>query len=115
MYTSIWNKYLPVIRIILKRALVSDQLLKIDVADFEKAGVNRKASTKFSIQSNNGKFTNTAKFPVAAKDFVAVLLNDEPVKELLLQNDFLFTLSTKYELNIRGIKKTADEESPALS
>ena len=110
MYISIWNKYLPVIKILLKKAFVSTQVLKLNISDFERAGVSRKTNTRFAIQSNHGKFTNTIKYPAAAKDLVSVLMQDAVVKELLLQNDFLFTLSTKYELSLQNVPKLEPKE-----
>ena len=36
MYTQIWNKYLPIIRILLKRSTGSDQTLNLNATDFER-------------------------------------------------------------------------------
>ncbi len=108
MYTSIWNKYLPVLKIILKRAVTSDQVLKLDATDFERAGLIRKTNTKFNIQSAGGKFPGSIKFDPAAKDFVSILLQDASAKDTLQQNDFSFILTSKYELTIRLVPKKED-------
>lgn len=105
MYISTWNKYLPVIKIILKRALLSDQVLKLNASDFERAANSRKTNIRFSIESSNGKFPNVSKYPPVAKDLVSILMQDAVVKELLLQNNFAMALTTKYELSFRLVSK----------
>ena len=39
-YLVTWKKYLPVIRLHLKRSLSEDQNFKLNITDFESAGVN---------------------------------------------------------------------------
>jgi len=42
MYTNIWTKYLPIIRIVMKRSLTAEQTLVLNAPDFERAGMKRK-------------------------------------------------------------------------
>ena len=58
MYTYIWNKYLPVIRILLKKSAAGAQLLSLNREDFEREGTGRKAGYKFTIAFTDGKATN---------------------------------------------------------
>lgn len=109
MYISIWNKYLPVLKIILKRALTSDQVLKLNATDFERAGVPKKANIKFNIESSHGKFLNAIKNPPAAKDFSSVIFQDAAIKELFMQNDFSISLSSKYDLTVKLLVSRAEK------
>ena len=76
MYTQIWNKYLPVIRILMKRAAASEQQLNLNVSDFERTGATRKSGYKFNILFCNGRVDNVISDYPIAKDLAATLLQD---------------------------------------
>jgi hypothetical protein len=40
-YLTTWRKYIPVIRLHLKRSLVEEQSFKLNITDFESAGGKR--------------------------------------------------------------------------
>ena len=46
MYTQIWSKYLPIIKILLKRSANGNQTLELNRIDFERAGTGRKAGRR---------------------------------------------------------------------
>ena len=97
MYTQIWNKYLPVIRILLKRSATSAQKMGLNRTDFEKG--NRKPSCSFNIELERGRFVTVSQ-SANAKDFVATLLEDEIAKGLLKQNHYNISLSSDFQLSI---------------
>src|SRR5687768_15474056 len=74
MYTHIWLKYLPIIRILIKKSASGDQVLTLNRPDFEKAGVARKAGYKFTIEYTNGKVANVISTSQLALDLAAVML-----------------------------------------
>jgi hypothetical protein len=57
VYTYIWNKYFPVIRVLMKRSADTEQTLELNRIDFERSGKGRKAVYKFNIEFTNGKLT----------------------------------------------------------
>lgn len=103
MYTQIWNKYLPVIRILLKRSGTTEQFFQLNVSDFEKPGQVRKTGYKFNLHFNKGRADNLIHSSAIAKDLAHILLEDEGVKGLLVQNDYDISMNSKYELNIKFI------------
>ena len=115
MYTQIWAKYLPIIKILLKRSATSDQLLDMNVTDFERAGVSRKTGSKFNIKFCNGRIDNIISSSPLARDLATTLLADNMVKELFAQNDYHLTMNTKFQLGIKFIAKEVPqvEETPA--
>lgn len=115
MYTQVWNKYLPIIHILMKRAVSSDQLLDMNVIDFERSGAARKSGYKFTILFNDGRVDNVISSSPLAKDLAATLLQDPRVKELLDRNNYQFHLSAKFQLGIRLIARAPlqDEILPA--
>lgn len=115
MYTQIWNKYLPIIRILLKRSRTDDQLLTMNRTDFERAGVARKAGYKFEIHFINGRVDNLLGTSQLAKDLAAVLLEDEVIKDLFTQNNFLVGMNTKFQLAIKLLEKTTSDSEAVNS
>ncbi|WP_276503525.1 hypothetical protein [Terrimonas pollutisoli] len=99
MYTQIWNKYLPVIRILLKKSATEEQRLGLNRTDFEKGNRNRKPSCSFNVKVTNGRF-NTVSQSAAAKELVAVLLEDEVTKKLLREHHYHFILNADLQLRI---------------
>jgi len=107
MYIQTWSKYLPIIKILLKRAANGDQSLNLNVGDFEKLGSTRKAGYKFNIHFSNGRVDNVISSSEMAKDLASVLLGDPKVKELFTLNDYHVNMNAKFHLAIKFISKSA--------
>lgn len=103
MYTNVWPKYLPIIRIVMKRSLVAEQVLNLNAPDFERAGMKRKSGYKFSFGLKNGKLKNVIIDLPLASSLAATLIEDKAINELIQTNEFHIELSPKYELTIRHI------------
>jgi hypothetical protein len=112
MYTQTWLKYLPIIKILLKRSVNGHQLLNLNTSDFEKLGATRKAGYKFNIQFSNGRVNNVISSSEMAKDLSSVLLEDKTVKELFTQNDYQVDMNAKFQLGIKFIPKAAAQPEP---
>lgn len=105
MNTQIWAKYLPIIKILMKRSAGGDQVLDLNLTDFERAGIARKSGYKFTIQFSNGRVDNVISSVPLARDLATALQEDRAVKELLLQNDYHISLNPKYQLGIKFIPR----------
>ena len=103
MYTYIWNKYLPVIRILLKKSATGDQLLSLNRDDFERAGTGRKAGYKFNIDFADGKVSNVISGSSLASHLAAAMLEDDATKVVLKTGHFQVILNTKFQLTIKNI------------
>jgi hypothetical protein len=113
MYTQIWNKYLPIIKILLKRSSSGDQVFDLNVSDFKKSGASRKAGYKFAIQFSKGRVDNVISTSEFAKDLAAVLLEDKFIKELFTQNDYHIAMNAKFQLSIKFISSAPVEVEEA--
>ena len=102
MYTYIWNKYLPVIRILLKKSSGGEQLLRLNRDDFERAGTGRKAGYKFNIEFIEGKVSNVISGSDLASHLAAAMLEDTATKVVLRGGHFQVTLNTKFQLTIKN-------------
>jgi len=103
MYTHIWSKYLPIIKILLKRSATNEQTLTLNRIDFERAGSGRKAGYKFNIDVSKGKITNVISGSQLASDLASVLQQDGILKSLLSDNDYQLVLNTKFQLLIKNV------------
>ena len=108
--TNVWIKYLPVLRIILKRALTGEQKFALNSPDFVKAGYNRKSGYKFFVKLSNGRLHNVVTDMPLASLLVSALLSDEAIKDFLSNEEFQITMSAKYELTIKHIPQLQPAE-----
>jgi hypothetical protein len=109
MYIQTWLKYLPVIRILLKRATDGAQTFQLNLSDFEKTGTPRKTGFKFTIRFANGRADNLSALPPIAKDFASVLVQDATINELFKQHVYQVSMSSKFQLDIQCIVKAVQE------
>jgi len=100
LYISVWNKYVPIIRILLKRSAIAEQVLDMNRIDFERAGGIRKAGYKFTVNFINGKPKTILSATDLEQSLTAVLQQDEKVQQQMLESDYTFTLTTKFQLLI---------------
>lgn len=100
MYITIWNKYLPIIRILLKRAVTANQTLDLNRIDFERAGSGRKSGYKFLIEFNKGRVGNIISGIPLAADLATVMQEDSATKTILLANNYHISLNTKFKLTL---------------
>ena len=109
MYTQPWIKYLPVLRILLKRAVTEAQAFQLNVPDFDKGGPTRKTSYKFAIQFIRGKAANVANLPPIARDLAGVLMQEPAVKEQFGSKEYHISMDSKFMLSIRVTPEPVEE------
>jgi hypothetical protein len=112
MYVHVWNKYLPIIKILMKRAATGNQTLDLNRLDFEKAGSGRKSGYKFTIDFKRGKVSNVISGSQLASDLANVLLNDPATKAILAEHEISISLNTRFQLLIsdRNVVEKMKEE-----
>lgn len=103
IYASLWAKYIPVIRILLKRSLTSEQTLALNVADFRRAGMTRKSGYKFHIILNNGKPSNVIVDLPVASALMNIFRQDAMLQQLFASNTFQISLSSSFQLTMKHI------------
>jgi hypothetical protein len=105
MYNHIWKKYLPIIKILMKKSNTEDQVLALNRVDFERAGTGRKAGYKFMIQFTDGKVGNVISGSPLAMHLAQVVLEDDGAKQILNDNNYEVSLNTKFQLTIKNLPK----------
>lgn len=105
MYNHIWKKYLPIIKILMKKSPLEEQVLALNRIDFERAGTGRKAGYKFKIEFTDGKVGNVISGSTLAMHLAQVVLEDDGAKQILNEHNFEVSLNTKFQLTIKNIAK----------
>lgn len=100
MYIHVWNKYLPIIKILLKKSHSANQTFDMNRIDFEKAGSGRKSGYKFSIEFKNGRVTNVISGSALATDLATVLTTDPAARTIMSDLEVIIGLNTKFQLLI---------------
>jgi hypothetical protein len=114
-YLSVWNKYLPIVRILLKKSAKAEQVLNLNRIDFERAGCTRKSGYRFMVNFVSGRPDALFSGNDLVQTFISVLQTDEVINNHLLKNDYTFTFTSKYQLQIKNNNPSKQtEESPAL-
>jgi len=114
MYTYTWKKYLPVIKILLKKSATEEQKMNLNRIDFERGSRNRKISVHFSIELVKGRL-NSSTLSVPAKNLVTVLLEDDVTRAIVRQNQYEITLGSDFQLSIKNTTPPAEhteEDTP---
>lgn len=115
MYKTVWAKYLPVIRIVLKKSLAAEQNLALNIPDFERAGMTRKSGYKFLIKLKKGKPSNVIVDSPLASGLTSTLTEDKALQDLISSNEFHISLNTKFELTIKHIPNRDQVEEKATA
>ena len=102
MFVQVWRKYLPVIRILLKKSAADEQILEISSIDFTRAAGGRKIKFTFDARLSNGKLAISDKQTPLAKDLVTVLQEDEQAKKILVKQELELTMNTSFQLKIKN-------------
>lgn len=103
MYNHIWKKYLPIIKILMKKSATEDQVLDLNRVDFERAGTGRKAGYKFTIEFTDGKVGNVISGSTLAMHLASVVLEDDGARQILQDNNYEVSLNTKFQLSIKNV------------
>lgn len=114
MFVQTWNKYLPVIKILLKRSLTAEQKLSLNKTDFERAAGGKKAKLTFSLSLIKGWIDGkrTAPPPVA-RDLVTVLQEDATTNKFIREHELEFSLGSSFQLVIRNNTPVKEVVAPA--
>ncbi|MEO6150910.1 MAG: hypothetical protein ABIP28_12160 [Mucilaginibacter sp.] len=100
-YLTTWKKYIPVIRLHLKKSLTAEQSFKLNIQDFESAGDRGKSGYTFSITMDNGKVTNNIGGSAVARDLFEALKADEVIKSILQEKTVKISVGKTFVLSIK--------------
>lgn len=102
-YLATWKRYLPVIRLHLKKSLVEDQSFKLNITDFESAGDRGKSGYTFNITMENGRVTNNISGSAIARDLFELLKADEAIKAMLMDKNVKISVGKSFLFSIKTV------------
>ncbi|WP_183559698.1 hypothetical protein [Mucilaginibacter sp. SP1R1] len=100
-YLTTWKRYMPVIRLHLKKSMNEDQQFKLNITDFESAGDRGKSGYTFNITMENGKVVNNISGSAVARDLYEAIKEDEAVKALLQDKNVKISVGKTFMLSIK--------------
>jgi hypothetical protein len=104
-----WVKYIPIIRILLKRSLKEEQKLEMNSIDFIRAAGGRKVKFDFFISLLNGRFENLELPTPLGRSLVDALHDDKVSSQFVKTNHLHFSMNKNFELVIRNITPPAEQ------
>lgn len=105
-FEGVWSRYMPAIRILIKKAVAGEQVISINQSDVERAVGIKKSGYRFSISFIKDRPELLHSNNDIAQAFIAVVTQDEMIREYLRNNDYTFSFNSKYQLQIKiNLKK----------
>ncbi|AMR32028.1 hypothetical protein A0256_11655 [Mucilaginibacter sp. PAMC 26640] len=100
-YLTTWKRYIPVIRLHLKKSLTEEQSFKLNITDFESAGDRGKSGYTFNLTLENGKVTNNISGSAVARDLFEALKADDAIKAFLQERAVKISVGKSFLLSIK--------------
>jgi len=102
MFFQTWVKYIPIIRILLKRSVKGEQKLEMNSSDFLRAAGGRKVKFNFCFSLHKGKLQNLESAPPLARDLIEALHDDDSSHQFVKANNLEFCMNKNFELLIKN-------------
>lgn len=100
-FAGVWSRYIPAIRILIKKAVTAEQVININQSDVERAVGIKKSGYRFSISFIKDRPELLHSNNDIAQAFIAALTEDETIREYLRNNNYTFSFNSKYQLQIK--------------
>jgi hypothetical protein len=82
-FLTLWMKYLPALRILLKKSVAEDQQISLGKMELQTLDNRKNANFSFSIAVTKGKVENTIGVAPIGKDLFSVLSSDSITKSFM--------------------------------
>ena len=116
-YSTLWNKYRPVILQLMSAAVENGpQEYKLFAHEFKAVGQKEKSGFSFTLEASNGKAINNIKTSTVAKNLLQVLqqskraseLMSEAPYELSMDKNFMFRVNRKDVVKAQAESKESE-------
>ena len=98
---ALWTKYLPAIRILLKKAVTEEQQMAVGKLELQSIDTRKNVNFAFNMAITNGKVENSLAVHVIGKDLFSVLSGDAVVRTFLKDKNISFEMTKATMLKIR--------------
>ena len=83
-FLALWTKYLPAIRILLKKAVTEKQQITLSKMELQSIDNRKNVNFSFDMEIQNGKVENSMIVPQMGKDLFSVLNGDVLTRKFML-------------------------------
>lgn len=110
MYTQLWKKYLPVIRLLLKKTTDGDQKLQLYKHEFEATGARNKLGYIFSLEMVNGKAVNKSNKTAVSHDLCLLISENEAIATWMKEQHIKISVNRACEMTFTTLAKQETSE-----
>jgi hypothetical protein len=118
-YSSLWNKYRPVILQLMSAAVENGpQQYKLFAHEFKAVGQKEKSGFSFVLEASHGRALNNIKTSTVAKNLLQVLQQSKRASELMSEAPYELTLDKHFVFHVNRkevVKKEAVTEEELLA
>jgi hypothetical protein len=98
---ALWTKYLPAIRILLKKAVNEEQQFAFSKIELQSIDNRKNANFSFSLEISNGKVESAPGVPPMGKDLFTVLNSDLVVRKFMVDKKIMIQMTRSSLLTLR--------------
>ena len=90
---ALWTKYLPAMRILLKKAMNEEQQIAFSKMELQSIDNRKNVNFSFNLEISNGKVENTIGASPMGKDLFNVLNSDLHVRSFMLDKKIMIQMT----------------------
>ena len=113
-YSSLWNKYRPVILQLMSAAVENGpQQYKLFAHEFKAIGQKEKTGFSFTLEASNGRAINNIKSSTVAKNLLQVLQQSKRASELMSEAPYELSMDKNFMFRVhrKEVAKVVVEET----
>jgi hypothetical protein len=99
-FLALWTKYLPVIRILLKKSVTEAQQLSVGKMELQTLDNRKNANHSFNIEIVKGKIENGIGAAPIGKDLYSVLSQDSIVSKFMNDKNIVIQMTRASQLTL---------------
>jgi hypothetical protein len=100
-YLTLWTKYLPVIRILLKRSINEEQQVSLGKMELQSVDNRKNANYSFNLAIAKGKVENNIGTAAISKDLFSVLSQDSVVSSFMNDKNITIQMTRTAQLTLK--------------
>jgi hypothetical protein len=101
-FLTLWAKYLPVIRILLKRSINEEQQVALDKMELNSVDNRKNANYSFDLEILKGKVQNNIGGKGIGKDLIRVLSSDPVVSDFMNDKNITIRMGKNFQLTLKS-------------
>jgi hypothetical protein len=102
-FLALWTKYLPVIRILLKKSLTEEQKISLGKMELQSVDNRKNANFSFNLEITKGKLENSIGGTPISKDLYYVLSKDLAVSDFMLDKNIMIQMTRASLMTLKSV------------